>query len=304
MMAWAATVKTYPALLTPTTIKPVVNSRPWTVLGTKSPYPTVARVTTALDEALERAEADFNANTPSDYGLSERFRQALSELSERSAKASTGFTNIVTSLAIKVANPEADVRYHQVQIQQAYYSLFSKGEMELRVLDKLNETSHLKSSEIYKQLHLITDNFIQDNPETHYRQTDSHYKVFEALESGLEAMFNDPNYTWAKPEYKNSVLDSASKLLNFEALRYVQTKPSLREDQGDRPPSGWSEDFLRIVELIRSKRSEYPKQAAEMDVLLENIEKNTNDPEIRDAVKLHKKQFPGQKKRGWCDIFG
>lgn len=196
------------------------------------------------------------------------------------------------------------LKYHQEQIQKAYYSLFSKGEMELRVLDKLNETSHLKSSEIYKQLHPITDNFIQDNPETHYRQTDSHYKVFEGLESGLEAMFNDPNYTWAKPEYKNNVLDSASKLLNSEALRYVQTKPSLREDQGDRPPAGWSEDFLRIAELIRSKRSEYPKQAAEMDTLLDNIEINSKNPEIKAAVKLHKKQFPAKKKRGWCDIFG
>ena len=38
-------------------------------------------------------------------------------MSEMSGKATTGFTNIVTCLAIKAAHPTADIRYHQTQIQ-------------------------------------------------------------------------------------------------------------------------------------------------------------------------------------------
>ena len=71
----------------------------------------------ALDDALARAELDFNAGTVPNYGLSDRFRTALGKISQLSEKAATGFTNIVTCLAIKVAKPEADIRCHQVQIQ-------------------------------------------------------------------------------------------------------------------------------------------------------------------------------------------
>jgi len=71
----------------------------------------------ALDAALIRAEADFASGVKPDYALSERLTDALEKISSLSQKASTGFTNIVTCLAIKVARPDVDIRYHQVQIQ-------------------------------------------------------------------------------------------------------------------------------------------------------------------------------------------
>lgn len=67
--------------------------------------------------ALSRAEEPFNANSPPDFQLSPRFKTALDTVSDLSGKATTGFTNIITCLAIKAAKPTADIRYHQTQIQ-------------------------------------------------------------------------------------------------------------------------------------------------------------------------------------------
>lgn len=75
------------------------------------------QVRNALDLALEFAQANFVAEAVSDYGLSERLVHALRNISLLSQKASTGFTNIITCLAIKAAKPDVDIRYHQVQIQ-------------------------------------------------------------------------------------------------------------------------------------------------------------------------------------------
>jgi len=76
------------------------------------------KIHSALDIALEHAEDDFAAGTPPGYGLSSRLEDSLEKLSMSSSSASTGFTNIVTSLAIKAALGEmVDIRYHQVQIQ-------------------------------------------------------------------------------------------------------------------------------------------------------------------------------------------
>lgn len=71
----------------------------------------------ALDDALSRAEEVFNADKLPDFEVSLRFKKALDVVSNLSGKATTGFTNIVTCLAIKVAKPTADIRYHQTQIQ-------------------------------------------------------------------------------------------------------------------------------------------------------------------------------------------
>lgn len=74
-------------------------------------------VIAALEAALGRAEADFTTETAPKYGLSKRLMSAIKAMSQMSQKASSGFTNIVTCLAIKVAKPNVDIRYHQVQIQ-------------------------------------------------------------------------------------------------------------------------------------------------------------------------------------------
>lgn len=71
----------------------------------------------ALDAAYADSARDYAQDLRPDYGLNERMRAALCELSRCSGKAATGFTNIVTSVAIKAAMPHVDVRYHQVQIQ-------------------------------------------------------------------------------------------------------------------------------------------------------------------------------------------
>jgi DNA (cytosine-5)-methyltransferase 1 len=70
-----------------------------------------------LGSALTRAEDDFAKDKKPHYGLSDRCLRALEELSDKSGKATTGFTNIVTAIAIKAALPNVDVRYHQAQIQ-------------------------------------------------------------------------------------------------------------------------------------------------------------------------------------------
>lgn len=75
------------------------------------------KILECLNSALEIAENDYASGTSPDYGLSNRFRDALCDLSEKSERASTGFTNIMTGVAIKAAFPSIDVRFHQVQIQ-------------------------------------------------------------------------------------------------------------------------------------------------------------------------------------------
>ena len=70
-----------------------------------------------LQSALASAEADFGADDAPTFGLTPRMTAALEELSLKAEKASAGFTNIVTALAIKAARPDVDVRYHQSQIQ-------------------------------------------------------------------------------------------------------------------------------------------------------------------------------------------
>ncbi len=75
------------------------------------------QVSKALDDALSRAETNFLDSKLDDYSLSEKLAYALKDISNLSQKASTGFTNIITCLAIKAAMPKVDIRYHQVQIQ-------------------------------------------------------------------------------------------------------------------------------------------------------------------------------------------
>jgi DNA (cytosine-5)-methyltransferase 1 len=76
-----------------------------------------ASVAKALDGALRRAEVDHLAGKASTYNLSPTLAGAIEEVSKKSQKAATGFTNIVTCLAIKAAMPKVDIRYHQTQIQ-------------------------------------------------------------------------------------------------------------------------------------------------------------------------------------------
>lgn len=75
------------------------------------------KISDELTKALEIAEINFIAGIQENYSLSPRLITALTEISRLSEKASTGFTNIVTCLAIKCALPDIDMRYHQVQIQ-------------------------------------------------------------------------------------------------------------------------------------------------------------------------------------------
>lgn len=75
------------------------------------------KVSNALSNAYSRADSNFLESKISDYNLSKKLDHALKDISDLSQKASTGFTNIITCLAIKAAMPTVDIRYHQVQIQ-------------------------------------------------------------------------------------------------------------------------------------------------------------------------------------------
>jgi DNA (cytosine-5)-methyltransferase 1 len=77
-----------------------------------------AGVTAVLNGAYVAAEKVFGNEQEGihDWNLSKRFQAALEEIHNASSSASTALTNVVTSLAIKAAFPELDVRYHQVQI--------------------------------------------------------------------------------------------------------------------------------------------------------------------------------------------
>jgi DNA (cytosine-5)-methyltransferase 1 len=70
-----------------------------------------------LDLALALAEAAHATETTPDVHLSAPLIAALDVLSANAQSASAAFTNIITCLSIKAANPEIDIRYHQVQIQ-------------------------------------------------------------------------------------------------------------------------------------------------------------------------------------------
>lgn len=77
------------------------------------------RIGNALERALDMAKKVYDKKGGvSDFQISKRFAEALAELSKQGSSANTGFTNAITGLAIKVAFPEIDVRYHQVQIQK------------------------------------------------------------------------------------------------------------------------------------------------------------------------------------------
>ena len=76
------------------------------------------KINSALETAFARAQASFTSGDLTTYELSDRLKDALTEISSLSQKAQTGFTNIVTCLAIKTAMPNVDMRYHQVQIQK------------------------------------------------------------------------------------------------------------------------------------------------------------------------------------------
>jgi len=78
---------------------------------------TQSRIVDALNNAYATAEENFNNKKENEYELSSEFKKCIEKLSELSGKASTGFTNIITCLAIKSALPNVDIRYHQVQIQ-------------------------------------------------------------------------------------------------------------------------------------------------------------------------------------------
>jgi DNA (cytosine-5)-methyltransferase 1 len=78
---------------------------------------TQAKIVDALNNAYATAEKNINDKNENGYKLHSEFKKCIEILSELSGKASTGFTNIVTCLAIKSALPNFDVRYHQVQIQ-------------------------------------------------------------------------------------------------------------------------------------------------------------------------------------------
>ena len=71
-----------------------------------------------LDEALEWVEeACATSDILPKWSLSERLKNALDGVHDNAQAASAVFTNIVTCLAIKSAMPNADMRYHQTQIQ-------------------------------------------------------------------------------------------------------------------------------------------------------------------------------------------
>ena len=76
-----------------------------------------ARVPVALADALTEAEFLWNNSQSISPALSSKFLKALDYIAEQSEKSSTAFTNVLTGLAIKVAIPKIDVRFHQEQIQ-------------------------------------------------------------------------------------------------------------------------------------------------------------------------------------------
>lgn len=81
---------------------------------------TKQAILSELEKAYERADTLIKAKNNPSWKLSDRFLEALKEMSEASSSASTGYTNIVTSLAIKAFDATLDIRNHQVQIGAAF----------------------------------------------------------------------------------------------------------------------------------------------------------------------------------------
>lgn len=75
------------------------------------------KVQDVLNKILLSAESIYTSDSFGKLNLTTSLQTSLETISSMSMKASTGFTNIVTCLAIKVAYPNVDIRYHQVQIQ-------------------------------------------------------------------------------------------------------------------------------------------------------------------------------------------
>jgi len=71
-----------------------------------------------LSKALALAEDAFSRKEIPKIDLSARLQSALDGLHTKAKFASAAFTNIVTCLAIKVSDPNVDIRYHQTQIQK------------------------------------------------------------------------------------------------------------------------------------------------------------------------------------------
>lgn len=75
------------------------------------------QIETALESAFNEALESFNNETNLSGALPEILRKHLDEIHQKCETASAAFTNIITGLAIKIAFPKLDVRYHQTQIQ-------------------------------------------------------------------------------------------------------------------------------------------------------------------------------------------
>lgn len=73
----------------------------------------------ALEEALVAGdEVDRNDAADKTFGLPEDLRGNLDAMNDKAdSSATAAFTNLVTGIAIKIAYPDIDVRFHQIQIQ-------------------------------------------------------------------------------------------------------------------------------------------------------------------------------------------
>lgn len=85
---------------------------------------TRSKVKQVLNAAYEQAERVFLGEFTISWQLNSTFTSALDAMNSAASKAATGFTNVMTGLAIKVAMPHIDTRYHQVQIQNPKYFNF------------------------------------------------------------------------------------------------------------------------------------------------------------------------------------
>ena len=86
------------------------------------PTDLAERLHAKLNEAYQMAESYFFKNEKAlppfaTDNLSQEFIDALESAAQKCERASTGYLNIITGLAIKAAYPTVDVRYHQTQIQ-------------------------------------------------------------------------------------------------------------------------------------------------------------------------------------------
>ena len=77
------------------------------------------KIGAALTDALTKAtEISLDETHDGEFDLPKPLRDCLDQLSDKAdSSATAAFTNVVTGLAIKVAYPAIDVRYHQIQIQ-------------------------------------------------------------------------------------------------------------------------------------------------------------------------------------------